>query len=347
MTLALTQPKIRTVKTIQQEKKNKEMLRSILKLSIIFFIAIFAGFTVFASAEASLYTNPDGTHVIYNLGGQAYDLFELNGNLAAYVFMMCYFFYAGIPGLIGSADFLQIDTTAGYFDVFRSISNIVAPVGIGFGVIWVLLDLIEKAQMDQMTPEVLIRMGIKLIAMVTIINNVDLIAENCINAGNALMEQVSSTNALAGPNSYLNQCYQTLRSAGVIKQISMMVEMIVPALTVIICFIVMLVQMYGRILECGIRLAFMPLGVADAFTHGINSPGIRYIKKFFAVCLQGAVLIAIMIAGIAIQTADSIDGGGALAIWLLGGNVLDLVITITMVGAMLKSQQLVNDVVGV
>ena len=104
-------------------------------------------------------------------------------------------------------------------------------------------------------------------------------------------------------------------------------------------------MMFGRIIEAGIRFAFMPIGVSDAFTHGISSPGVRYIKKFFAVCLQGAVIYAIIIVGASMM--GQVSSGGSFGFLSHFGIITQLVIAFSMIGAMLKSQSIINDVAGV
>lgn len=50
---------------------------------------------------------------------------------------------------------------------------------------------------------------------------------------------------------------------------------------------------YTRIIEIYIRAAFAPIAFCDFFQNGFQGAGWRFLKAFLAVCLQGAVIVAI------------------------------------------------------
>ena len=156
-----------------------------------------------------------------------------------------------------------------------------------------------------------------------------------------MMPEASETTHIAQAEA-LGTIYDSLKSMGWIKALCLLLQLLIPAIGTMICMLIMLVQMVGRLIEIGIRILFMPIGVSDAFTHGTNSPGFRYIKKFFAVCLQGAVLLAVLNIGVYFMgnkmINDATQGFGFIS---------DLVIMVSMIGLMIKSQQIVNDIVGV
>lgn len=52
---------------------------------------------------------------------------------------------------------------------------------------------------------------------------------------------------------------------------------------------------YTRLIEIYIRACFAPIALSDFFKNGFQGGGWRYLKNFLAVCLQGAVLLAIAI----------------------------------------------------
>lgn len=285
----------------------------------------------------------------FTLGSTTWKESEMTGSskwLRWFVFSLAYYVYGALPQIVGNSGTLALDPDAGYMDVFNTIYDSMAAVGMGLAVMWVMLDLIEKAQMDQMTPEVLIRWCIKLVVAIIIVDNGADLAKALMQVGNDFVEQLKVSAIESGPNvEILNDFFERINTGFWTGILTIFLELLIPGVAMIFCLLMMLAQVFGRIIEAGVRFAFMPIGISDAFTHGINSPGMRYIKKFFAVCLQGAVLLAIMIAGtnmMALITAGD-DGFG------IAGNlgvVSQLVIGFTMIGAMMKSQQLVNDIVG-
>lgn len=50
---------------------------------------------------------------------------------------------------------------------------------------------------------------------------------------------------------------------------------------------------YTRLIEIYIRACFAPIALSDFFKNGFQGGGWRFLKGFFAVCLQGAVILVI------------------------------------------------------
>lgn len=341
MTLAIGKSPPRPLTSLEMQRNAAFRNNCIKKL--IFVLLIIAAIILVVPAFAE--TRDES----FTLGSTTWKKSEMTGSaklLRWFVFSLAYYVYGALPQIVGNSGTLALDPDAGYMDVFNTIYDSMAAVGMGLAVMWVMLDLIEKAQMDQMTPEVLIRWCIKLVVAIIIVDNGADLAKALMQVGNDFVEQLKVSAIESGPNvEILNDFFERINTGFWTGILTIFLELLIPGVAMIFCLLMMLVQVLGRIIEAGVRFAFMPIGISDAFTHGINSPGMRYIKKFFAVCLQGAVLLAIMIAGtnmMALITAGD-DGFG------IAGNlgvVSQLVIGFTMIGAMMKSQQLVNDIVG-
>lgn len=121
---------------------------------------------------------------------------------------------------------------------------------------------------------------------------------------------------------------------------------------VVICFIVpwalsKLVEIAATfallsiLLEIGLRKMFAPLAVANIYKDGINSQGMRYFKKFFAVVLRLALAIAISI--IITMYTSTIFGGGIGIKEIFGLVALNF----AGVGIMFRGGEITNDVMGV
>lgn len=52
---------------------------------------------------------------------------------------------------------------------------------------------------------------------------------------------------------------------------------------------------YTRLIEIYIRACFAPLALSDFFKNGFQGNGWRYLKSFFAICLQGGIILAIAV----------------------------------------------------
>jgi hypothetical protein len=82
--------------------------------------------------------------------------------------------------------------------------------------------------------------------------------------------------------------------------------------------------------------------MSDLFMEGTKGSGFRYFKKFLAVALQGAVIIGIVFVFQNVNAALIVNEGDILDVAL--GRV---VISLTTVTLLLKSQTIANDIVGV
>lgn len=313
--------------------KNKtKSLNSKILLSIFIIIIVSSLFSIFAfAATADDYINA--------VGG------VWTSALGKFTFKCYYWVYGGLYESVSSSSYFLIDTSASYWAGFTSIYDVLSTTGILLALLWVLLDLLEKAQFDNLTPEILVRFFIKFIIAMMLIQNAPDLMTKIIDIGNYLMQQVVSGatgGSATGLNPNMLDVADEISKASFLKCIGRLLELIVPFIFTIIGIVLMYVLIFGRILELGVRFMFTPIGIADVFTHGISSPGMRYIKKFGAVALQGAVMVAILIAGT--RLAQEVNAGGVIE----GLDFfVQIIVLLSMLGAMMKSQQVANDIMGV
>ena len=338
MTISLQPKKIRTVTSIQADEKYQNYKKCIVRITCIILALIIVFFTVPSLAKADRFES----ETLPKLGSEeGYALGDLKTNFNAFVFSLAWEVYGALPYLVSNSSLLTIDTSASYWEAFDGFYDAFASIGIGLAVIWVMLDILEKLQIEQLSPEILLRIFIKLIMAILIVANIQEITEGIISVSNELLQDAGDTTHLA-QEAALDDIYDDLKDMGFVKAICLLLELLIPAIGTMFCMLFMLVQIVGRLIEIGIRILFMPIGVSDAFTHGTNSPGFRYIKKFFAVCLQGAVLIAVLNIGVYFMGDETINAATQGF-----GFISDMVIMVSMIGLMIKSQQIVNDIVGV
>ena len=338
MTISLQPSKIRTVTSIQADEKYQSYKKCMIRITCILLALIIALFTVPALARTLVYQG----ETLPKLGSaDGYKLGDLKNDFNAFVFSLAWEVYGALPYLVSNNSLLKIDTSASYWNAFNGFFDAFASIGIGLAVIWVMLDILEKLQIEQLSPEILLRIFIKLFMAIMIVANIQPITEGIINVANEMMSKASDTTHIAQEEA-LGTIYENLKNMGLVKAICLLLQLLIPAIGTMICMLIMLVQMVGRLIEIGIRILFMPIGVSDAFTHGTNSPGFRYIKKFFAVCLQGAMLLAVLNIGVFFMGDATINAATQGF-----GFISDLVIMVSMIGLMIKSQQIVNDIVGV
>lgn len=108
-----------------------------------------------------------------------------------------------------------------------------------------------------------------------------------------------------------------------------------------------------------VRVIFAPIGIVQLFDEGQRSAGIRYLKKFLAEALTFAVIVGVLFASAKLQNSIvlSISGDTMRNGILSGDNLKDVVdgtklmiwltaINLASAGAIIRSGQLANDIIG-
>lgn len=139
---------------------------------------------------------------------------------------------------------------------------------------------------------------------------------------------------------------------------------IIPNLLVILLSIAALnIVTFTRYVELAIYSAGFPLVIPNFMLSEKSSSTIQYIKRFFALCLQGAVLcIIVMACGVFLNnsaTDNMIEGSGYMVAWLaLGpiptfvlGSVVafikDAALTCMLISMLFRSKKIAMDIIGV
>lgn len=93
---------------------------------------------------------------------------------------------------------------------------------------------------------------------------------------------------------------------------------------------------YAVVIEIGLRYMFTPIAIADLYSEKFRSNGWMWLKKLFAVSMQGAVIFMIIYAVDVLKNA--IDTTSIIT---------NTAINLTMIGMFAKSRQIANDIIGV
>jgi hypothetical protein len=100
---------------------------------------------------------------------------------------------------------------------------------------------------------------------------------------------------------------------------------------------IMILMCFGRVFEVMVRFVFAPIGLAQLVSGGARGAGMRYIKKFAACCLSGAICVMAIGATAVMQDMANVQMAGVIA----------LMAPITLIGFATKSQRIAEDIVGV
>lgn len=233
--------------------------------------------------------------------------------------------------------------------------DIMVPIGIGLMIIWFLVTLTEKATHDQFNFEQMFMLFAKLIAAKYIIDNgMDL-----------FMKMWDIGISLASSISYETEVYDTAKihqlweqffgkswnqKLGIAYSIYLLLQLLIPWVAAWVLSLAVRFICVSRMIEVYIRMMFAPIAVSDFMTEGTHGTGWRFLKSFFAICLQGAMLIAIgalysALTGESLSHLNLSDFSGVLG--LVNYTLETLIYALAALALMFKSLSLSKEIVGV
>ena len=252
----------------------------------------------------------------------------------------------------------------------RVLAAAIMSIGVAMMLLFFFVDLADKIKVREFTMEQFIRAFIGLlISFFLIVNSLDLLkafVEFGEGLAGMLNENSESARFFENPDN-VDGLIEGLKDIGVLPSIGYAIKTIIPALICWIGNIVVIFIAVSRLVEMTIRTVFCPFAVADCYQDGSRSNGIRYLKKFLALALQFALIVAINV-GIQFIMKQIAGGDAGMEIIevfadgrfneantkefldnLLGGDDfwLFMGLLVTKIGLMIKSMSIANDVVGV
>ena len=175
-------------------------------------------------------------------------------------------------------------------------------IGVGMCVLFFLMDLLRKATDDALTAKAFVMSLCRLLLGYWLILN--------LFDGEAIIPlfvRLFSTGIIEGSFSNSVITYgelaelQTIADMEFMEALGGLWDTITPSLCVTLSKAIVVANALGRIVELYVLCVFAPIGVANVFSGRGDSAGVRYIKKIIAVALQGAIMLAILVAMSTIQ----------------------------------------------
>lgn len=223
----------------------------------------------------------------------------------------------------------------------------VAVIGIALIFLYFLIDLLDEVQADNFTIERLIKKLITLTVAIVVVNIGGNILATICEFSDALIDDLSGVVAL-GSMASMDNLYSDLMSlhqdAGFLSQIiifldmlAIIVENLIPYALTYVLFLIVYLLSFSRFVEIVVRFVMAPIGIAQLVSGGAKGPGMRYIKKFASCALQGAVCIVAYGSQQVIQNnADEVNS-----------IFIAIILPLTILGFLLKSGKIADDIVGV
>jgi hypothetical protein len=337
------------------QQKIENTINLIRKISICIIVVVLAAIIFgqgFTQSEAAVIKEGSGSSAVFKVGGAEYKVADLRNKVfgGAVLDLACAA-YGGLTAF--DTEVLQINTTASYWSSIDAVYGAISSVGAGLALLWCMLELIEKSSQGHITGEFILQLGIKFTIAAVVIAEGGEIAKGVINLANGVTGDMLGGFNSAAAGSTLDarfvEVYNDIKNAKVFACVGAMIPLLLPAIIMKLCTIIMFALLAGRILEVAVRYIFFPIGASDVFTHGMGSPGFRYIKKLFGAALQGIAMYAVVYVGMLLMNnADDVIGSAAST--TVGGVVIDavfpIIVAVSIIGAMLKVSSIVNDIAG-
>lgn len=172
---------------------------------------------------------------------------------------------------------------------FETLFDLFVSIGCGFCLIYFLIDLVNTATTTELTIEKITKSIIKLAVSIIVVKEGYILLTNIANLGSALAKSITVTDT---PFTALSADVPEMTIWTFISAVGCFL----PGL--VITFIVFLyskIIMYSRLVEIGIQIILSPIALADFMNGGLKSSGATFLRKFFALALQGLVIVLIII----------------------------------------------------
>jgi len=273
--------------------------------------------------------------------------------------------FLSIDDIVTDALGIGADSTAG--EISEGILNIadgiqggLQSVGLAISIMFFLFAMLDIITTDRFTLEYFIRFFGKLAISIALIEYAPEITKACRDFGNDFLTLIKNVGfgpdrvqeATLAKEVYINYVKELLDEAGgeagagaliravltggLIGLIGMIAGMIFSVIVYLVSF--------TRLLEMAVRGVFMPVAFGLLADDGWRGAGGRYIRKFIAVCAQGAVIL--LIANLYTTAL------GASAASVIGrGNMLMAIVCLfglafATISLLFKSIGVVNDIFG-
>jgi hypothetical protein len=193
---------------------------------------------------------------------------------------------------------------SGAFAKVQLFYNAALPVGLALVVTFFFLELIDSATKDNFTVEHFARSLIKLVITTIVIENCVDIFNTMMSIGYSLTQEFIGAGSPKDSGLLVNAkdlVNNKLGGGGLFSNMGLMIKLFIPWVFSLLVQVGVIFACVGRALDLLIKCAFAPIGMADMFTEGLRSSGVRYLRNFLASCLSAVVMIAAIILGCSIS----------------------------------------------
>lgn len=237
-----------------------------------------------------------------------------------------------------SSDFSLIKAGQQMYDVMKL-------AGLMLIILYFLIEILDEVQADHFTVEHLIKKLITLAVAILVLEEGGKLFGYIIELGDAFLDDAALASISTTPDNITELYNELTKDEGgflssilkMITSLGVILEGLIGYLLGLVALLVGYFVSFSRFIEILVRFAFAPIGMAQLVSGGAKGAGMRYIKKFASAVLQGAVCV--MTFGAATTINYLLPTGSAI----LG----QIIVPITVIGFLMKSKTIADDIVGV
>lgn len=227
------------------------------------------------------------------------------------------------------------------FDAAEMLYNSVSVLGALMVFIYFLLEIAEVQMNDGFTYETLTRHTVHTIIALLMIRNGFEIARLGIVWCNDVLNAVTEN---AKGNVYraftCATCPYQEATSGMLylNPIGMIVYFAIPKIVMTICFMIIRVICWSRVLDIMVRVILAPIGMSDMMHNGSNSNGVKYLKKLLSSVIQGACIVGTVMC---YNELCAVIRGG------VSGFIGAIVLGLALITMMKQTSGVANDIMGI
>ena len=255
----------------------------------------------------------------------------------------------------------KVNTETDLYEGYKIAYDALKIIGILLMLLYFLMDICGDLQFGDLSSNKFVGKLITLAVAIIVVDMGFTLFTNIVNVSNDLITTIGNVTARITTNvdGGVRDVYEQVFACGMPKStitdifgflkpfqclITFVLSDLINIVVELVVFIVVLINLLGRMLEIYIRLLFAPIGCASIVNGGMHSPGLRYIKRFASVLLQSVVIIGAY--GAAKALTGNLFGmwdGWASALGALSSALVGL----TLIGVLPKVDRIADEIIGV
>ena len=192
---------------------------------------------------------------------------------------------------------LNGDNLTQFYTIIDGVFNVVRPLGYALIITYFIFHIIGISSRGEMSLESLVKAIATMVAAAAIAANSKQIINAILELGEGVFNAIPDTTLSETTVDYQAMAEGMIDGLSLGMILFLFIVLLILFLLEIVIRVGITLAAYSRLIEIGWRAAFMPVGIADLFSGGAQSNGVRYVRSFIASVLSGAVMLIVVEIG--------------------------------------------------